>query len=72
MVAQGLVFTDSHNSPLGTSNGTPLTRQQLLSFPQFHRTHHNNKLYSFQKSVKGPVVVIVVVKNIAEILRVRS
>jgi hypothetical protein len=31
----------------------------LLGFPQFHRTHHNNKLYSFQKSVNTFLVVIV-------------
>jgi hypothetical protein len=62
-MAWGLVFTDSHNSPLGTIHTRALGQKQLWSFPQIHRAHHNNKLYSFRKLVKVLVAVIIVVKK---------
>jgi hypothetical protein len=30
-----------------------LPPKRLLSFPQFHRAHHNNKLYRYQKQPNG-------------------
>jgi hypothetical protein len=35
----------------------------LLRFPQFHRAHHNNKLYSSQKLVTALVVMITFVEK---------
>ena len=40
------IFTNSHNSPLGTVCAMPMGQQWLQSFPQFHNAHHNNKPYS--------------------------
>jgi hypothetical protein len=41
----------------------------LLRFPQFHRAHHNNKLYSSQKLVTALVVMITFVEKATGLLR---
>jgi hypothetical protein len=55
------VFTDSHNWPPGGIKARPLRGKLLLSFPQFHSTHHNNKLYNSQKLLTALTEVMMVV-----------
>jgi hypothetical protein len=55
----GYVFTNFHRSPLGTSNAMAMRQKRLLCFPQFHRTHHNNKLYRVLEAELMNALVVV-------------